>query len=84
MRIAIAGFQHETNTFVETLTDLPDFEQADSWPELLLGEDAVDDLEEMKKMLEVLEEAGYVSKDGNKWELTPRGTRSLPHQTADG
>jgi len=43
----------------------------------LLGDDAVDNLDEMKKMLEILEEAGYVNKDGNKWELTPRGTRSL-------
>ncbi len=43
----------------------------------LLGDEALDNLEEMKKMLEILEKAGYVSKDGNKWELTPRGTRSL-------
>jgi len=43
----------------------------------LLGDEALDNFEEMKKMLEVLEEAGYVSKDGNKFELTPRGTRSL-------
>ncbi|MBT7371605.1 MAG: VWA domain-containing protein, partial [Gammaproteobacteria bacterium] len=43
----------------------------------LLGDEALDNLEEMKKMLEVLEKAGYVTKDGNKWELTPRGTRSL-------
>lgn len=43
----------------------------------ILGDDALDDLEEMKKMLEILEKAGYVTKDGNKWELTPRGTRSL-------
>lgn len=43
----------------------------------LLGDDALDNLEEMKKMLEVLEKAGYVTKEGNKWELTPRGTRSL-------
>lgn len=42
-----------------------------------LGDEALDNLDEMKKMLEILEEAGYVNKDGNKWELTPRGTRSL-------
>ncbi|WP_299616461.1 M81 family metallopeptidase [uncultured Tateyamaria sp.] len=41
MRIAIAGFQHETNTFVSRLTDLADFEQADSWPELLAGDAVV-------------------------------------------
>lgn len=43
----------------------------------LLGDEALENLEEMTKMLEILEEAGYVTKDGNKWELTPRGTRSL-------
>ncbi len=37
MRIAIAGFQHETNTFVAQPTTLPAFEQADSWPALLSG-----------------------------------------------
>ncbi|MBQ61752.1 MAG: VWA domain-containing protein [Gammaproteobacteria bacterium] len=45
--------------------------------EELLGEEAREDLEEMKKMLEVLEKAGYVRKDGNKHELTPSGSRSL-------
>ncbi|MCZ6501529.1 MAG: VWA domain-containing protein [Gammaproteobacteria bacterium] len=45
--------------------------------EELLGEEARENLEEMKKMLEVLEKAGYVRKDGNKYELTPRGSRSL-------
>lgn len=43
----------------------------------LLGDDAKEDLEEMKKLLEILEKAGYVRRDGEKWELTPRGTRTL-------
>lgn len=34
-RIAIAGFQHETNSFNTVPADLPDFEMADSWPGLL-------------------------------------------------
>lgn len=42
MRLAIAGFQHETNTFVEKPTRLSDFEQADSWPELLQGRDVLE------------------------------------------
>ncbi len=45
--------------------------------EELLGEQARENLEEMQKMLEILEKAGYARKDGNKWELTPRGSRSL-------
>lgn len=45
--------------------------------EELLGKEAAEDLDEMKKLMEILEKAGYARKDGNKWELTPRGTRSL-------
>ena len=36
-RIAIAGFQHETNSFAPTPTGWREFEMADSWPELLTG-----------------------------------------------
>ena len=42
MRIAIAGFQHETNTFVAGETTLADFEQADSWPALISGHEVVE------------------------------------------
>lgn len=37
MRIAIGGFQHETNTFAPTKADYRVFEQADSWPALQQG-----------------------------------------------
>ncbi|MBT4963258.1 MAG: M81 family metallopeptidase [Francisellaceae bacterium] len=37
MRIAVAGFQHETNTFSTQKTVLEDFEQADVWPKLCEG-----------------------------------------------
>ena len=43
----------------------------------LLGDDAVDTLDELKQLLEVLENAGYIRKDGEEWELTPRGTRMI-------
>ena len=36
-RIAIAGFQHETNCFAVTKAGLAEFERADSWPEMLFG-----------------------------------------------
>ena len=36
-RIAIAGFQHETNTFAPGKAGLAEFEMADSWPALLTG-----------------------------------------------
>jgi uncharacterized protein with von Willebrand factor type A (vWA) domain len=45
--------------------------------EKLLGEEASDALEQMKKLLEILEEAGYVSRDGSGWDLTPRGMRMI-------
>lgn len=40
-RIAVAGFQHETNTFAPQRTTWSDFERADAWPPLLRGPDLV-------------------------------------------
>lgn len=45
--------------------------------EELLGPDARETLEQLKQFLEILEEAGYIRKKGNQWELTPRGTRKI-------
>ncbi len=36
-RIAIGGFQHETNTFAPSLATLAEFETADEWPGLTTG-----------------------------------------------
>lgn len=43
----------------------------------LLGDEAADTLKQLKEFLEVLEEAGYIRRKGNQWELTPRGVRKL-------
>jgi uncharacterized protein with von Willebrand factor type A (vWA) domain len=43
----------------------------------LLGDEAVETFEELKQLLEVLENAGYIRKEGDEWELTPRGTRMI-------
>ncbi len=43
----------------------------------LLGDDAVEAVDELKQLLEILEEAGYVRRRGDNWELTPRGTRMI-------
>ena len=43
----------------------------------LLGDDAVDTVDELKQLLDILEEAGYIRRDGDTWELTPRGTRMI-------
>ena len=45
--------------------------------EELLGEEARETLDQLKALLELLEEAGYIRKDGKTWELTPRGTRKI-------
>lgn len=41
-RIAIAGFQHETNSFSPTPATLADFEMDDSWPGLMRGQQVID------------------------------------------
>jgi uncharacterized protein with von Willebrand factor type A (vWA) domain len=43
----------------------------------LLGDEAAETLDQLKKFLEVLEEQGYIRRKGNNWELTPRGTRKI-------
>ncbi len=43
----------------------------------LLGEEAAETLDQLKQFLEILEEAGYIRRRGNTWELTPRGTRKI-------
>ncbi len=43
----------------------------------LLGEDAEEDLEQIKQLMKALEDAGYIRKEKDDWELTPRGTRMI-------
>ena len=43
----------------------------------ILGEEAKQTLEELRKFLEILEDAGYIRRRGNTWELTPKGTRKI-------
>ena len=43
-RIAVAGFQHETNTFAPLPTRLSDFENGGAWPPLTRGEELRDRL----------------------------------------
>ncbi|MBF6599210.1 MAG: VWA domain-containing protein [Dehalococcoidia bacterium] len=43
----------------------------------LLGEEAAETLDQLKKFLEILEESGYIRRKGSTWELTPRGTRKI-------
>ena len=43
----------------------------------ILGPEAKETLDQLKQFLEILEEAGYIRKKGNGFELTPRGTRKI-------
>ena len=43
----------------------------------LLGDEAADTLDQLKKFLEILEEQGYIRRKGANWELTPKGTRKI-------
>ena len=43
-RVVVAGFQHETNTFASSVADFAEFEEADAWPGLLIGNDVISGL----------------------------------------
>ena len=45
--------------------------------EELLGEEARETLEQLRQLLQILEDAGYIRRKGNSWELTPRGNRKI-------
>jgi uncharacterized protein with von Willebrand factor type A (vWA) domain len=45
--------------------------------EKILGEDTRRTVEELNKVAEMLEEAGYVKRTGDKLELTPKGIRKI-------
>ena len=49
----------------------------------LLGDDAVRDLDALDDLARRLEEAGYLTTDGDRLELTPRGTRKIGQQVLD-
>ncbi len=48
--------------------------------EELLGESSRLDLERLQRMVQMMEEAGYLKRKGDKLELTPRGMRKLAHK----
>jgi uncharacterized protein with von Willebrand factor type A (vWA) domain len=43
----------------------------------LLGDEEYQSVEQLKELMKTLEEAGYIQKQGNKWELTARGMRKI-------
>jgi len=51
--------------------------------ERLAGTKARQSLEELQKMSELLEEAGLIRKDGERYELTPRGIRKIGQRSLE-
>src|SRR5713226_1086060 len=43
----------------------------------LLGNDEYQSVEQLKELMKMLEEAGYIQKKGSRWELTARGIRKI-------
>jgi uncharacterized protein with von Willebrand factor type A (vWA) domain len=43
----------------------------------LLGDEEYQSVEQLKELMKILEEAGYIQKRGNRWELTARGIRKI-------
>ena len=43
----------------------------------LVGDRAADTLEQLRRLTKMLEEAGYIQRNGDRFELTPRGMRKI-------
>jgi uncharacterized protein with von Willebrand factor type A (vWA) domain len=57
---------------------LDDIEAIDSQKvKELLGDEEYQSVEQLKELMKMLEEAGYIEKKGNRWELTARGIRKI-------
>ena len=69
-RIAVAGFQHETNTFVPIPTTYDDFVRGGAWPALVQGDEMIKDLAGSK-----LPMGGFIDAaaraDTPDWDLVP-------------
>ncbi len=51
--------------------------------ERLAGANARQSLDQLRKMTELLEEAGLIRKDGERYELTPRGIRKIGQRSLE-
>ena len=55
----------------------------DSLVKEIMGEEAKKELETVREIARLLEEAGYINKGGDKYELTPKGIRKIGQQALD-
>ena len=65
-RIAVAGFQHETNTFAPIKTRYEDFEASGSWPALTRDSDIFAVFQGLNIPL-----GGFIDAARDKWDLVP-------------
>ena len=69
---------------VRSARDQGDLTQMDpEQVERLAGSKARQSLEELQKMSQLLEEAGLIRKDGDRYELTPRGIRKIGQRSLE-
>jgi uncharacterized protein with von Willebrand factor type A (vWA) domain len=68
-------------TDIDTPGDLADIDRGQVRE--LLGDDAVRDLDALDDLARRLEEAGYLTRDGDRLELTPRGSRKIGQKVLD-
>jgi uncharacterized protein with von Willebrand factor type A (vWA) domain len=66
---------------IEAPGDLDDIDREEV--RKLLGDDAVRDLDALDDLARRLEAAGYLTRDGERLELTPRGSRRIGQQVLD-
>ncbi|HET7472024.1 MAG TPA: VWA domain-containing protein [Candidatus Limnocylindrales bacterium] len=66
---------------IESPGDLANLDRGDVRE--LLGPDAERDLEALDELARQLEEAGYLTRDGERLELTPRGSRRIGQKVLD-
>ncbi len=65
-RIAIGGFQHETNTFAPALAPYQEFERHDGWPGLTRGAGIIDAVAGINIPI-----TGFIAAAGDRHDLAP-------------
>ncbi len=85
---AAMQLMHEMQSIDELIKDIQEVERGADIDRIdrdllrqLMGEEAVENLDNLKELLDALEEAGYIRATGNnRWELTARGSRMIGQQ----
>ena len=63
---------------IQSLRDFSDLNKIDTDAiRELLGDDSANGVDELKNIIDNLEKAGFVRKEGQRWEMTPRGNKII-------